>query len=108
MVRIYDDHVLACGTPFDGGSGIALNETYPLKAIIFIERGEQNSVRRPDSREVLQKLYFQTAHTVNAEDADKMLQNFERLLAITPFYILSCNMDISAVHTAFDAIIKNC
>ena len=105
VVRIYDDHVLACGTPFDGGSGIALNETYPLKAIVFLERGEENSVRRPDSREVLKNLYFQTAHMVNAADADKMLQNFERLMAITPFYILTCNMDVSAAYTAFDAII---
>ena len=56
VLRIYDDRILACGTPFDGGSGIALNETYPLGAIIFIERGEENSVRVPSDKEVIQKL----------------------------------------------------
>ena len=61
VLRIYDDRILACGTPFDGGSGIALNETYPLGAIIFIERGEENSVRVPSDKEVIQKLYFQSA-----------------------------------------------
>ena len=54
VLRIYDDRILACGTPFDGGSGIALNETYPLGAIIFIERGEENSVRVPSDKEVIQ------------------------------------------------------
>ena len=105
VVRMYEDKAVAYGTPFDGGSGIALNEAYPLRAIVFIERGEQNSVRVPSTREVLQKLYFQTAHIVSAKVADSMLQNFERLLSLTKFYVLTCNTDISAAHTAFNAII---
>ena len=36
VVRLYDDHAVAYGTPFDGGSGIALNESFPLEAIVFI------------------------------------------------------------------------
>ncbi|MBQ2537379.1 MAG: hypothetical protein II550_02750, partial [Ruminococcus sp.] len=67
VIRIYDDKILACGTPFDGGSGIALNETYPLGAIIFVERGEENSVRVPSDKEVIQKLYFQTARMVGSK-----------------------------------------
>ena len=106
VVRLYDDRAIAFGTPFDGGSRIALNESYPLKAIVFLERGEQNSVRVPDSKEVIQRLYFQTAHMVSMEIADKMLKNFEKLLSLTSFYILTCNMDIEAARAAFDGIIK--
>ena len=105
VVRLYDDRAVCYGTPFDGGSGIALNESYPLKAIIFIERGEQNSVRIPDSREIIQRLYFQTAHFVSRAVAAEMLGNFDRLLSLTPFYVLTCNTDISASHTAFNEII---
>jgi len=107
VVRLYDGKAVAYGTPFDGGSGIALNESFPLRAIVFIERGEQNSVRVPSNREVLQKLYFQTAHIVSAKTAESMLENFDRLLSLTKFYVLTCNMDISAAQTAFDAIIRN-
>lgn len=106
VVRLYEDRAVAFGTPFDGGSGIALNESYPLKAIVFLERGEQNSVRVPCSKEIIQKLYFQTVHMVNANVADKMLQNFEKLLSLTNFYVLTCNTDPSAAHTAFEYIIK--
>ena len=106
VVRIYDDRVVAYGTPFDGGSGIALNESYPLKAIVFLERGEVNAVRIPTTTEIIQKLYFQTAHMVNRDVADSMLANFEKLLSLTNFYILTCNMHISAAHTAFDSIIE--
>ena len=106
VVRLYDDRAVAYGTPFDGGSGIALNESYPLKAIIFVERGEQNSVRVPNSKEIIQKLYFQTARMVNRETAEKMLCNIERILCLTRFYVLTCNMDISAAYTAYNSIIE--
>ncbi|MBQ7745748.1 MAG: hypothetical protein IJT85_09345 [Ruminococcus sp.] len=107
VVRLYDDHAVAFGTPFDGGSRIAHNENYPLKAIIFVERGEKNSVRIPTSREIIQKLYFQTARMVNRETAEKMLLNFEKLLTLSKFYVLTCNMDISAAYVAFDGIISS-
>lgn len=106
VVKLYDDKAVAFGTPFDGGSGIALNESYPLKAIIFVERGEENSVRVPENKEIIQKLYFQTARMVNRETAEKMLTNIERILSLTKFYVLSCNMDISAAHTAYNSIIE--
>jgi len=105
VVRLYDDHAQAFGTPFDGGSGIALNESYPLKAIIFVERGEENSVRVPENKEIIQKLYFQTARMVNRETAEKMLLNFEKLLTLSKFYVLTCNMDISAAYIVFENIV---
>lgn len=105
VVRLYQDRVIACGTPFDGGSGIALNESAPLKAIVFIERGELNSVRIPTGREIIQKLYFQTAHMVNAKTAQSMLDNFDRLLkSPVRFYILTCNTDIEAAKVAYNSI----
>ena len=105
VVRLYDDRVLVCGTPFDGGSGIAQNETCPLGAIVFLERGETNAVRVPDNKEIIQKLYFQTAHMVSAALADKMLDNFSRLLALTRFYVLTCNQEIDAALTAYRSIV---
>ena len=106
VVSLSGEEPMVCGTPFDGGSGIALNERYPLGAVVFIDRGEQNSVRVPDTKEVLQRLYFQTVRIVSAATADKMLDNFSLLISMTKFYVLTCNTDISAAHTAYDAIIE--
>ena len=106
VVMLYDDRAVAFGTPFDGGSGIALNENFPLKAIIFVERGEENSVRIPESKEIIQKLYCQTARMVDRKTAEKMLLNIEKLLSLTKFYVLTCNMDISAAYTAYNSIIE--
>lgn len=95
---------MVCGTPFDGGSGVALNESAPLGAIVFIERGGQNAVRVPAPKEIIQRLYFQTVRIVNAATADRMLDNFARLISMTKFYVLTCNTDIAAAYTAYNAI----
>lgn len=106
VVRIIDGKAVAYGTPFDGGSGIANNISAPLGAVIFIERGENNSIRKAQTPEIIRKLYFSTAHFVSRDTADKMLMNFENLLSCTDFYIMTCNMDISAAYIARDAIVK--
>ena len=107
VVKLCADGALCCGTPFDGGSGIANNETVPLRAIVFLDRGEQNSVRVPDSKEIIRRLYFQTVHMVDAATADKMLKNLEALLKITRFYVLTCNMDDDAAVTAYNEIVED-
>lgn len=106
IVRIFDDKCIVYGTPFDGGSGIANNLSAPLKAIVFIERGESNSIRKADIPEILSQLYFSTVHHLNKDLADKMLTNFENLINHCDFYILKCNMEISAAYTARKAIVK--
>lgn len=106
VVRIIDGKAIVYGTPFDGGSGIANNISAPLGAIVFIERGENNSIRKAKTSEIIRKLYFSTAHFVSRDTADKMLTNFENLISCTNFYILTCNMDISAAYTARNAIVK--
>lgn len=106
VVRIFDGKAVAYGTPFDGGSGIANNISAPLGAVVFIERGENNSIRKAGTSEIIRRLYFSTAHFVSRTTADKMLTNFDNLLSCTNFYILTCNMDISAAYTARNAIIK--
>lgn len=107
VIKINGKKVTAYGTPFDGGSGIALNESAPLEAIVFIERAEHNSIYVPSSKEIIKKLYFQTAHMVDAETAQAMLNNFDELLkSDVKFYVLRCNMESEAAHLAYNSIIE--
>lgn len=106
IVRIKNNKCTVYGTPFDGGSNIAFNESAPLKAVIFIERGEENSIRKASQAEIIANLYSSTVHILSREKADAMLKNFDRLIKMCDFYILTCNTDISAAYTAYDALIK--
>lgn len=103
VVRLYSDRAVAYGTPFDGGSGIANNISAPLKAVVFIERAENNSISKlSKTSEILKLLYFSTVRFVGRKSADAMLLNFEMLLSLTNFYLLKCNTDIEAAHIAKD------
>ena len=42
--------------------------------------------------------------TVGPKTAEKMLDNFEKLIVRTRFLVLTCNMDVSAAETAYQAI----
>lgn len=107
VVKIDDGSVTVCGTPFDGGSGIANNISAPLGGIIFIQRGEENSISKLIStNQIIQRLYFATSHFVSRDTADSMLRNFEQLINATDFYNLICNMTPEAAKTAHDFLIK--
>lgn len=107
VVRIDNGIATAYGTPFDGGSGIANNISAPLGGIIFLQRGEENSISGLTStNQILQRLYFATSHFVNRDTADSMLRNFEQLIKAADFYNLICNMTPEAAKTAHDFLIK--
>lgn len=107
VVRIENGIATAYGTPFDGGSGIANNVSAPLGGIIFLERGEDNSISQIESTsQILQILYFSTAHFINRKTAEAMLDNFDKLIKATVFYKLTCNMEPDAAKVAHDFLIK--
>ena len=108
VVKIKNEVPLCCGTPFDGGSGIADNETVPVGAIIFIERSDDNFVTVPDTKEIVQRLYKSTVKFVNKSDGMSLLSNLDNLIRHIKFYVLHCNTDDSAVDVAYNNIIKNC
>ena len=108
VVKIKNEVPLCCGTPFDGGSGIADNEIVPIGAIIFIERSDTNFVTVPDTKEIVQRLYKSTVKFVNKSDGISLLSNLDNLIRHTKFYVLHCNTDDSAVDVAYNNIIKNC
>lgn len=105
VVRLIDDKPIVFGTPFDGGSGIAKNKIAPLKAVVFLERGVDNEIRKATTQEILNNLYFSTVRFINREDADLLLKNIEGIMKSADFYIMKCNMDITAAYISHDYII---
>ena len=96
---------LLCGTPWSGKSQINTNVTVPLDAIVFIERGEQNSIRRLDS---LRSYFYLTSQLArpyyDINLGEKLVEFGERLLANVPIYCLTCNISIEAVETVVKAL----
>lgn len=100
-----DDVPMLCGTPWSGKTALNVNRKVPLKAIVFIERGEQNSIRRLDTLDSYFNLSSQIARPYyDAHVGEKMIEFAERLLATVPIYGLTCNISTEAVETVVNEI----
>ena len=100
-----NDKPLLCGTPWSGKSAINTNVTVPLEAIVFIERGAENSIRRLDPLKSYFYLSSQLArpyYDINL--GEKLVEFSERLLANVPIYCLTCNISTEAVETVIKEI----
>lgn len=100
-----DDVPMLCGTPWSGKTSLNVNRKVPLKAIVFIERGQENSIRRLDTLDSYFNLSSQIARPYyDAGVGEKMIEFAEHLLATVPIYGLACNISTEAVDTVVNEI----
>lgn len=104
LVRFSDGQAFAYGTPWAGKEGEQTNKCTPLKKICFIERSEKNECIKMSASEALTKL-FSYIYTDNGKYIAKALNMVDMLLKTAEFYVIRCNMDISAAKTAYEVII---
>ncbi len=102
-----DGEFYICGTPWAGTTGINQNFAVPLKAPVFLERGEQNSMTPLSPAEAI-KPFFDGIRTPLTDDMfAKCLDTLNKLFLNVPVYRLKCNMDPEAAIVARDAIFNS-
>lgn len=100
-----EDKAILCGTPWSGKTALNCNKQVPLKAIVFIERGETNSIRRLNTLDSYFYLSSQIARPYyDASVGEKLIEFAERLLASVPIYCLTCNISHEAVMTVHNEL----
>lgn len=100
-----EDGVYLCGTPWSGKTALNANVKVPLKAIVFICRGEQNSIRSLEPLDAYFNLSSQIGRPYyDAAVGEKMVTYADRLLANVPIYELTCNISLEAVETVVKEI----
>ena len=104
LVRFSGGQPFAYGTPWAGKESEQTNKRTPLKKICFIERSEKNECIKISASEVLTRL-FSYIYTDNGKYMVKALNMVDMLLKTAEFYVIRCNMDISAAKTAYEVII---
>jgi hypothetical protein len=74
-LRRLEDGWFAYGTPWCGKDGININMKVPLGGICFLKQSTENSIRRLDKKEAIQKILSQTTTKIgNVVKMDKLLQ----------------------------------
>lgn len=104
-IRFPNGEATVYGTPWSGKTDLNNNISAPLHAIVFVERGEQNAIRRLEFTESMFHLTEQTVRPYHDETLSTRLVDVMVQLAQTvPVYLLTCNMDPAAAVVARDGI----
>lgn len=101
LLKVADEGVLVCGTPWDGKHRISTNCIMPLEAICILERGESNEIRAISAREALPMLMQQSHRSTDPAAVSRMLQVINKLSTRVRFYLLRCNMEPEAAQIAY-------
>lgn len=108
MVRIVDDDVMVCGTPWSGSEHLHTNVIKPLKAIVFMERGESNHIEEIDFSEAYPHLLEQTYIPRDLEKAKKVLALISSMYKKVSFYRFQCNnLKDDCFKTAYNGLVKS-
>jgi len=103
-VRRMDGTFYACGTPFSGKTDENINVQVPVRAIVFIERGTENSIEPIPPAAAIPLFLSQTLRPPKKAAMETMLTLLGKLLEAVPVFRLRCNMDLSAAETALAGI----
>lgn len=105
IIRLNSDGgVDLCGTPWAGTSGINVNKVVPLKAIVFLARGDDNKMEKLASQEAL-KLFFEAILSPLTSTMHlKYLDTIKSIFVSVPIYRLSCNMNPDAAYVSRNGI----
>lgn len=104
FLRVTDDGVTACGTPWMGKHSLGANMEVPLKAICILRRGEENRIERIPAKEAVLMLLQQSSRPRQPGNMPKYLELVDKLAAGTAFYMLRCNMDPEAAEVAYEGM----
>ena len=102
-----DNKFYISGTPWAGTTGINHNSTVPLKAIVFLERGQENAITPLSPQEAIKPFFEGIRTPLTDEMFSACLDTLNKLFSKVPAYRLKCNMDPEAAIVARDCIFGN-
>lgn len=105
LIRITEKEVIACGTPWCGKEQMETNIMVPLKAIVLMERGEDNSIEEISFRQAFPDLLHQTYRPTGTEQMKKTLKLVSQLNGKVHFFrFVFNNLKNDAFDVAYHAV----
>lgn len=96
LLRLTDEGVFVCGTPWDGKHRLSSSVQIPLKALCIIERDTYNHIEQVSPKEALPNILIQSYRPTEPEKLAKVLKIIDRITNTAALYKLGCNMEPEA------------
>lgn len=105
LIRMTETEAVACGTPWCGKEQMGTNTMVPLKAIVIMERGENNEMAKLTYREAFPFILQQTYQPAGTEQKKKTLHLLSQLKGKVHFYrFVFNNMKEDAFDVAYQTL----
>ena len=101
LLAVTAQGVTVSGTPWNGKHFRGTNMSAPLRAICILERAEENRIEPISAKVAYPMLVQQVNRPSDPQKLQKTLRLIDRLSGQVRLFRLGCNMDISAVETAY-------
>ena len=98
LIRCSDGVWTANGWPVCGSSGVCHDERMPIRAIVMLSQGKENTIERLAPFAAFSQIYSQiTINFWNRDAQQRAMDLIERLVTQTPVYHLRCTISEEAV-----------
>ncbi len=94
------------GTPWAGTTGINKNMAAPLKALVFLERSDTNTIRTLSALEGINRIFEAITHPVSDELMGIVLNTLSSFISASRMCVLGCNMTDDAPKTVKEYLYK--
>ena len=103
-LRRLDGRWYAYGTPWCGKDGINLNQKWPLGGICFLEKSQENRIRRLSAAEALPLILAQTTYRLPPQYMEFLLASLDSLLREIPVFLLENRPEEAAARLSFETM----
>ena len=108
LIRVEENKVTVYGTPWNGKERRGNDISAPLKAIMFLSRGETNTYRKiVNKEEIYVKMISQIYLPKEKAKREKALKVADQILKNINFYEINVTKDIESAKMTYEEIIKN-
>lgn len=106
LLRLVGETLFAYGTPWAGKENIHKNTKVLLTKICFLERSETNECVPLDKKLAFERLFPQIYRPIGTENLLGTLDILNAVIEKTDFYVIRCNMELSAAKTAYEGLMQ--
>lgn len=101
VCRFFDGILYVCGTPWCGKENMGSNAISPVKAICFLERGDENRIHRMEEGEVIERIFHQLLMPREESAMNHFLDMVDRMIATVDCFLLRCDTKEEAAWVAY-------
>jgi len=105
-IRIINGKIYACGTPWSGKYDYSKPENVPLGAICFIERSENNWIKKADTGKAVFNIFSQTIRKLGMNGMNRLFDVIEDIFSSVDLYELGCDISDEAFEVSSSAMLK--